>query len=194
VRLGITHHLGWAVAVTADADHEVVDRRRIELIEPGLPNAPIHHEGGPHELHRSGDPLDDGALAALVTEVRSSVVRAASAGLDALAAALPEPVTSMSIRAWPVDFPTDISVQRRVPYESRADSVMYSQVLAELAHLRGWEVHRYDAKTVELDAVRVLGPRAKQVLHGPRAALGAPWTKDHRTALAATIVVGEHPM
>jgi hypothetical protein len=189
VRLGIAHHLGWAVAVTADADHEVVDRRRIELIEPGLPNAPIHHEGGPHELHRSGDPLDDGALAALVTEVRSSVVRAASAGLDALAAALPEPVTSMSIRAWPVDFPTDISVQRRVPYESRADSVMYCQVLAELAHVRGWVVHRYEAKTVEVDAVRVLGARAKQVLHGPRAALGAPWTKDHRTALAATIVI-----
>jgi hypothetical protein len=38
VRLGIAHHLGWAVAVavTASADHTVVDRRRIELIEPGM--------------------------------------------------------------------------------------------------------------------------------------------------------------
>ena len=54
MRLGIAHHLGWATAVTAAADHRVVDRRRIELIEPGLPPAPVHHEGGAHELHRSG--------------------------------------------------------------------------------------------------------------------------------------------
>ena len=125
MRLGIAHHLGWAVAVTASADHEVVDRRRIELIEPGLPPAPIHHEGGPHLLHRTGEPLDDDALAALVADVRASVVRATSAALDELAAALPEPIVSMSLRAWPADFPDDIAVQRRVPYESRADSVMY---------------------------------------------------------------------
>jgi hypothetical protein len=27
------------------------------------------------------------------------------------------------------------------------------------------------------------------VLHGPRATLGPPWSKDHRMALAATILV-----
>ena len=84
MRLGIAHHYGWAVAVTASDDHEVVDRRRIELIEPGLPPAPIHHEGGPHELHRQGEPLDDDALATLVAEVRASVVRTTSASLDEL--------------------------------------------------------------------------------------------------------------
>src|SRR3954452_23523711 len=89
MRLGIAHHLGWAVAVTASADHAVVDRRRIELIEPGLPAAPIHHMGGPHVLHRSGDPLDDGALAALVADVRASAVRTASAALDELQGSLP---------------------------------------------------------------------------------------------------------
>ena len=72
MRLGIAHHLGWAVAVTATSDHEVVDRRRIELIEPGLPSAPIHHEGGPHLLHRQGETLDDDALAKLVADVRAS--------------------------------------------------------------------------------------------------------------------------
>ena len=30
MRLGIAHHLGWAIVVTASLDHEVVDRRRIE--------------------------------------------------------------------------------------------------------------------------------------------------------------------
>jgi hypothetical protein len=189
VRLGIAHHLGWAVAVTASADHEVVDRRRIELVEPGMSTAPIHHDGGPYALHRAGEPLDDEALATLVADVRASVDRATSAALDDLAAAVPEPIVSMALRAWPADFPDDVAVQRRVPYESHADSVMYRQVLADVARNRGWEVHLYDAKTVEADAARILGERVDAVLHGPRGTLGPPWTKDHRMALAATVLL-----
>jgi hypothetical protein len=188
MRLGIAHHFGWAVAVAASADHEVVERRRIELIEPGRPAAPIHHVGGPHLLHQPAEPLDDEALAALVADVRASVARATSVALDDLASALPAPIVSISLRAWPADFPEDIAVQRRVPYESRADSVMYCRVLAELARARGWAVHLYNAKDVEAEAARILGERAHDVLHGPRSTLGPPWSKDHRMALAATIV------
>jgi len=187
VRLGISHHLGWAVAVTATADHEVVDRRRMELIEPGLPAAPIHHEGGAYELHRSGDDLDDDALAALVAKVRASVTRTGSAALDQLQAELSEPIVSISLQAWPHDFPQDIAIQRRVPYESRADSIMYREVLAELAARRGWPIHLYD-KEVEQAASRLLDARADDVLRGPRAIIGPPWTKDHRIALAATVM------
>jgi hypothetical protein len=96
----------------------------------------------------------------------------------------------MSLRSWPLDFPDDIAVQRQVPYESRADSIMYRQVLAQLARVRGWAVHLYDAREVEGRAVSVLGDRANEVLHGPRATLGPPWAKDHRMALAATIMAG----
>jgi hypothetical protein len=181
VRLGIADHLGWAIAVAASADHEVVDRRRIELIEPGVSSAPIHYESSR---------LDVATTVALVAKVRASVVRASSAALDELAAALPAPVRSISLRAWPLDYPDDIAVQRRAPYESRADAIMYRQELAELAHARDWDVHVYDAKAVVGQAVKMLGERADEVLHGPRAALGPPWTKDHRTALAATIVAG----
>jgi hypothetical protein len=78
-----------------------------------------------------------------------------------------------------------------VPYESRADSVMYCQVLAELARDRGWDVHTYDAKNVEAEAGRLLAARADEVLLGPRATLGPPWAKDHRTALAATILAAQ---
>lgn len=188
MRLGIAHHLGWAVAVTASKNYEVVDRRRIELIEAGLPNAPVHHEGGPYAMHQHGDPLDDAALAKLVKTVRASVVRTTTAALDVLAAAVPEPIVSMSLRAWPADFPQDIATQRRVPYEARADSVMYRQVLAEVGSYRGWEIHLYD-KNVESRAAVILGARADEVLHGPRTTLGPPWSKDHREALAATVLV-----
>ena len=189
MRLGIAHHLGWAVAVTATDDHEVVDRRRIELIEPDLPVAPIHHDGGAHPLHRRGDFLDDDALGVLVAKVRASATRATSAALDELTGALPDPIVSMSLRAWPADFPTDIAVKRRMPYESRADAVMYLQVLAEVGRTRGWSIHLYEAKGIEVAAENILGDRAEEVLYGPRTVLGSPWSKDHRMALAATVVV-----
>jgi hypothetical protein len=189
MRIGIAHHLGWAVAVTASADHVVVDRRRLELIEPGHPTAPIHHEGGLHPMHRSGEPLDDGALEALVTRVRRSVIRATAAALDDLVAELTEPIRSISLRAWP-DLPGDIAVLRRAPYESRVDSYMYLAALADAGRDRGWHIHRYDAKTVETEATTMLGSRAEAVLQGPRAALGPPWGKDQRMALAATVLAG----
>src|SRR5690349_13920507 len=116
LRLGIAHHFGWAVAVTASSDYRVIDRRRIELVEPGVAMAPIHHEG---------KRLDDAAAAELVARVRASSLRATATSLDELTAILPTPIVSMSLRAWPSTFPTDIAIQRQVPYEARADSVMY---------------------------------------------------------------------
>jgi hypothetical protein len=161
LRLGIADHLGWAVAVTVRGD-EVVERRRIELVEAGVCPAPIHYEPP--------------AGAEQVALVRASIARAASAALDEL----PVGIVSMSLRTWPPDFPADIETQRRVPYESRADAIMYRQELAELAQARGWEVHLYDARAV-------LGQVPGAVLEP---GLGPPWTKDHRVALAAAIVAG----
>jgi hypothetical protein len=178
MRVGIAHHFGWAVAVTAGDDHRVIDRRRIELVEPGVAAAPIHTDG---------KSLDDEAAADLVARTRASAVRATAKALDELVATV-GPVASLSLRAWPPDFPTDIATQRRVPYEARADSVMYRQVLDDAARARGWDVHFFDAKDVESRAAKILGSRADEVVNGPRATLGPPWGKDHRMALAATVV------
>jgi hypothetical protein len=184
VRIGIAHHLGWAVAVTADGDaHRVVDRRRLELVEAGVPVAPVEHE-------LAG--LSDEDATDLLRTVRASVARATSAALDELAGSLPgaAAVRSLSLRAWPPDFPTDLADLRRPPSNSRADSVMYLRALADAAAARGWAVHLYDAKDVEAQARRVLGHRATDVLGGPRADLGPPWGKDQRMALAATVLAG----
>ena len=125
--------------------------------------------------------------------MRASAIRATSASLDELATAVPEPIVSMSLRAWPPDFPDDIAVQRRAPYESHADSVMYRQVLAELAaHAAGMSTCS-TPRTSRPRRSSILADRADDVLHGPRARLGPPWAKDHRMALAATIVAGSAP-
>jgi hypothetical protein len=167
--------------VVASAGHRVVDRRRFELIEPGVPAAPVEHDV---------QALGDADAAALVAKVRASAVRATTVALAEVAAAVPEPIVGVSLRAWPLDFPDDIGVLRRVPYSARADSVMYRQVLAEVAEARGWAVHLFDAQDVEGQAARALGVRAREVLYRPRAVLGPPWGKDQRMALAATIIAG----
>jgi hypothetical protein len=113
-----------------------------------MPTAPIEHEA---------KTLDGDAGAGMVAEVRASALRATLASLDQLAASLPGPIVSISLRAWPPGFPDDVVVLRRPPYESRADSVMYCQVLSECAHVRGWAVHLFDAKAVEAQAARILG-------------------------------------
>jgi hypothetical protein len=181
MRIGIFDHFGWAVAVTASADHEVVDRRRVELIEQGVTPAPIHYDS---------KRLDVAATAALVANVRASVARATQAALDEIALAVREPIVSISLRRWPLDFPDDIAIQMRAPYEARADAVMYRHVLAGLARAHDWHVKLYDAKDVVDRAIDMLGERADDGLNGPRSRLGPPWTKDHRVALAATIVGG----
>jgi len=178
VRVGIADHFGWAIAVSASHD-DVVDRRRIALVEPGMTDAPIHYES----KH-----LDVAATTALVAEWRASVQRATASALDELAAELPGAIESVSLRSLPSKFPDDIETMMRTPYEARADAVMYRQVLVELVEARGWSVHFYEAKSVLAQAAAVLGDRTDAVLDGPRAALGPPWTKDHRVALAATVV------
>jgi hypothetical protein len=54
--------------------------------------------------------------------------------------------------------------------------------------LAPWNVHFYDAKAVVPQAAGMLAERADEVLQGPRATIGPPWTKDHRIALAAAVM------
>jgi hypothetical protein len=55
-------------------------------------------------------------------------------------------------------------------------------------------VHLYDPNAVVSQAVRLLAHRADQILESPRATMGPPWAKDHRVALAATIVARLVPL
>ncbi len=125
-----------------------MDRRRIELVEPGMTAAPIHYDSAR---------LDVAATAALVAKVRASVARATSAALDELAAALPEPIVSISLRDLADRLPRGHRRPAPLPYEARADAIMYRQVLAEVAHDRGWPVHLYDAKDVLGQAASAAG-------------------------------------
>lgn len=141
----------------------------------------------------------DAALAAPQASVRSAfsevvedrvdgLVDAEAGGIEPEADATAVTPIGFGRARWPHDFPKDIAVLRRAPYESQADSVMYRRAIAAVAQDLGWEVHLFDARTAEVDVAALIGDRANEVLHGPRRRLGPPWTKDHRMALAATVL------
>src|SRR5215472_11938181 len=78
--IGVSDHGGWAVLVTVASDGTLLDRRRVELVEEGLPKIPHHSEG-------QGLPLDEAV--ALVERVRVSAERHAALALDSVTTAVP---------------------------------------------------------------------------------------------------------
>lgn len=178
-RVGVADHAGWAVLVTVGPDAVVLDRRRIELVDEGLPVLPHHHEG---------QKLPVGEAVALVEKVRASAMRCATRALEALAHDVGAPVGAIALRACP---PLPDTVQACLAdYRAQcvADTVMFRHALADAAAARGWTVTWYEAKTVFFEAARALGRNTiDDLLLGTGKRLGSPWQKDHRTAMAAAV-------
>ena len=177
--IGISDHGGWAVLVTVARDGTLLDRRRIELLDAGLPKLPHHHEG-------QGLPLDEAVE--LIERVRVSAERHAVLALDAVTMAVPR-ILGVALRECPQLPPTIAGRIKDYRAQNVADWVMYRNALASAAEARGWPVHWYDAKSVlsaASQALRVenLDAHFLQV----RRAVGPPWDKDHKLAMAAAIV------
>jgi hypothetical protein len=177
--IGISDHGGWAVLVTAASDGTLLDRRRIELLDAGLPKLPHHHEA-------QGLPLDEAVE--LVERVRVSAERHAALALDAVTMAVPR-ILGIALRARPRLPPTIAGRIKDYRARNVADWVMYRNALASASEARGWPVHWYDAKSVfgaASQALRVenLDAHFLQV----RRAVGPPWNSDHKLAMAAAIV------
>lgn len=166
-----------AVLVTL-AGTKVIDRRRIELGEEGLPMHPHHHEG--QKL-----PIDEAV--ALVERVRAGAERRAKQGLAALAGSVGD-VAAIALRVRP-ELPPTIA-ERITDYRAQncADSVMFRTALADAASARGWAVSWYDAHTVIDEASRAFA-NLDELYEEARRALGPPWRKDHRVAMAAALLV-----
>ncbi len=174
---GISDHAGWAVVVCV-ANDIVLDSRRIELVEPGLPNLPHHHEA---------QTLPIGEAVALVDRVRASAELYARSALDEL----PAVVEAIAIRKRPALPPTVSERITNYRAQNVADTVMYRDALADAAKARGWSVHEYDAKIVFAEAAAALGidEDISAWLKEIGKVFGPPWQRDHKLATAAAIVV-----
>ena len=108
--VGVAENSNSAVLVTVARDGELLDRRRIDLTDRGLPTHPHHHEGswavGRYLNTPGARAVSLAEAVALVERVRASAARGAREALDALAVAVPVPITSIAIRACPELPPT----------------------------------------------------------------------------------------
>jgi hypothetical protein len=177
--IGVSDHGGWAVLVTVARDGTLLDRRRVELVDEGLPKIPHHSEG-------QGLPLDEAVE--LVERVRVSAERHAVLALDAVATAVPH-VLGVALRECPQLPPTIAERIKDYRAQNVADWVMYRKALASAAEARGWAVHWYDAKTVSGAASGALRVKSfDSHFIQMRKTVGPPWNNDHKLAMAAAIV------
>jgi hypothetical protein len=196
--VGVAEHGNSAVLVTVAPGGELLDRRRIDLTERGLPTHPQHHEGswavGRYLNIPGARTLSLADVVALVKRVRASAARGAREGLEAVAAAVAVPIASIAIRAYPKLPPT---TEKRIVdnrAQTFADSVMYREALATAAEARGWSVHWYDRERVFRDAAAALGrDDIDAFLLAMGRSIGPPWQAKHKLAAAAALAVTERP-
>jgi hypothetical protein len=189
--VGVAENGNSAVLVTV-AGGELLDRRRIELTEPGLPTHPHHHEGswavGRYLNVPGARALSLVDAVALVERVRTSAARGAREGLEALAAAVPVPIASIAIRTCPELPPTTEERIADNRAQTFADSVMYRQALATAAEARGWSVHWYDRERAFRDAAAALEREdIDAFLQAMGRSIGPPWQAKHKLAAAAAL-------
>jgi hypothetical protein len=181
-------HAGWAhvVCVAASGDTPaVVARRRVALIDAGLPTMPYHHESLATRVEEAD---------ALIRRVRRSIAACALRGLrEVVAALLPtHHVVAFAIREPPFpELPGSVAtVRRSYQLQCAADGMMYQVALCHAAADLGLEVHQYRRGEETAWAARRLEVDPHDVdafVNGAGRPPGPPWTQEHRRAYAAGI-------
>ena len=190
--VGVAENGNSAALVTVSADGQLLDRRDIDLTEPGTPTHPHHHEGswavGRYLNTPGARPMPLAEAVALVERVRAAAARGARDHLAALATVVPVPIAAIALRACPQLPPTVESCIADNRAQTYADSVMYRQALATAGQARGWTVRWYDRERVFPDAAAALaGSDIDGLLRTMGRSAGAPWQARHKLAAAAAL-------
>lgn len=186
--LAVADHTGWAhiVCVSArDLRPFVVTRRRIALIEAGLPTQPYEHE----TRAMRADPAQ-----ALVARVKRSVDKTTSLALRRLADELSgeHPVAALSIRTPPFDTLPEAVADVHASYQllCAADGMLYHRAICNAAARLGLEVEMCRRNHEIRSAASALGIREQKVeafVTESGRPPGPPWTLEHRRGYAAGI-------
>jgi len=188
VVVGVADHSGWAALVSVsvkDGLPAVIDRRRVELIEPGLPKQPYEH-----------DTVGMNAAEAerLVEEVRDSAAHCAERALSRLRSSLgtTREILSIALRTAPLPrLPGSVAeVHASWPVTVRADGMLYHDALCTSAASLGIKVDTFARGEERLRAAEAMATSAERLdrfLSGLRARLGPPWQQDHQAAAARAI-------
>lgn len=170
VALGIAPHNGWAVAVTVTAAPKILDRRRIELLDPGLPNQPYHHETLEMKMPEAEQ---------LIKRVRNSALKCAERALEQLRSE--HPIRLIALREPPLPAPPATVAEVHASHHllARADSMIYHDALVGAAESLGIPV---------VLIPRNAKHRFETWLNQQRDVLGPPWQQDHKDAAARALI------
>lgn len=186
--IGIEDHYAWAnlVSVTISGALEVLlDRRRVELLDPGLPTAPFHRD-------TLGIPPTSAEQVA--REVTASANARAKSALSLLLAELaPATCRGIAIRVPPLpQLPATVAeAHADTRVTNRADGMIYHQALTDAAVQLNLKVFHFDKATVLALAAQSRDTSAhdfEQRLKSLGAAHGPPWQKGHVIACAGAIL------
>ncbi len=190
VAFGVKAHSGWAVLValgTGSGEHQVVDRRRMELVEKGSEWAkqPYHaaeplKPGEARDLVRRGVEM---ARRVAVREMRAAVEGARESGHEAAACAV---LMADPMPDWSVD--EILAVHFRM---HKAEGVLFRDALARAATASGLRLVGIPEKQLEEQAERVLATplsTLRKRLASLGKSVGPPWGKDQKDASLAAMI------
>jgi hypothetical protein len=188
--VSVAEHAGWAhVVCAAMVGHvpAVVDRRRVTLIDAGLPRMPYHHES-------IGMPEDEAN--ALIARVRRSIATRASFAVQGVMTDLApaHAIAALAIRKPPFsDLPETVAdVWQSYRLQCAADGMMYQLAVCGAARELGLDVHLFRRGEEAERAAERLGVTVNDIewfVGRAGRPAGAPWTQEHRRAFAAGIAV-----
>ncbi len=181
--IGVRDHSGWAalVALSGGIDAPaVIDRRRLWLLESGMPAEPYHAVAGmPADVARP-----------LLREAYESALRCARdelAGAVAQLGARGYEVVGMGggVSGSPVKVPLE-RVLRAHPLLHASEGELFRDALAEAGESLGLAVRRVPWKEVWAQLEAELGPIDGRVrVNALGGAMGPPWAADQKEACAA---------
>jgi hypothetical protein len=186
--LSVSEHAGWAHVVCVAARREtpsVIERRRVVLIDPGLPTLPYHHD----TITMTEDAAD-----ALIARVRRSVAARTADALTSVAADLApsHAVAAVAIREPPfAELPETVAaVRQSYRLQCAADGMLYNRAICRAARQLGFDVRTHRRGEELSRAAEQLGATLRAVeefVSRTGRPSGPPWTEEHRRAYAAGI-------
>jgi len=186
--IGIEDHYAWANLVsvaTSGGDELLLDKRRVELLDPPLPASPYHHDT--LRMPLSG-------AEKLVRDVRTSANNRAKSALSSLIGELaPAKCRGVAIRVPPLpDLPATVAEAHADSWvTNRADGMIYHQALTGAAEELNLRVFYFQKENVLELAAQARGKTARDLERQLKAfgtTHGRPWRKGHVVACAGAIV------
>jgi hypothetical protein len=188
--MSVAEHAGWAHVICVGVRENrpaVIARRRITIIDPGVPTQPYHHEA---------TAMTDADANALIARVRRSIATRSSGALQSVVTDLApdHAVVAVAIRKPPFDDLPATYAPIRASYRlmCAADGMMYQLAICSAARRLELEVQMYPRGEEASWAAKKLGVTPSDIekfVNETGRPTGPPWTEEHRRAYAAGIAV-----